>query len=59
MLQLPANWVILDGRESLDDHGITQYEWTLLQGAPSVDMKVQKGLGMSQVTYWLVMVLPL
>ncbi|XP_053148169.1 low-density lipoprotein receptor-related protein 11 isoform X2 [Hemicordylus capensis] len=40
MLQLPTNWVILDGRESLDDHGIIQYEWTLLQGAPSVDMKV-------------------
>ncbi|XP_061480089.1 low-density lipoprotein receptor-related protein 11 isoform X1 [Rhineura floridana] len=40
MLQLPVNWVILDGRESIDDHGIIQYEWTLLQGAPSVDMKV-------------------
>ncbi|XP_066467388.1 low-density lipoprotein receptor-related protein 11 [Tiliqua scincoides] len=40
MLQLPVDWVILDGRESSDDHGIIQYEWTLLQGAPSVDMKV-------------------
>lgn len=40
MLQLPVDWVILDGRESLDDHGIIQYEWALLQGAPSVDMKV-------------------
>uniref|UniRef100_A0A670IV82 Low-density lipoprotein receptor-related protein 11 n=1 Tax=Podarcis muralis TaxID=64176 RepID=A0A670IV82_PODMU len=40
MLQLPVNWVILDGRESRDDHGIIQYEWRLLQGAPSVDMKV-------------------
>ncbi|CAI5770270.1 low-density lipoprotein receptor-related protein 11 isoform X1 [Podarcis lilfordi] len=40
MLQLPINWVILDGRESRDDHGIIQYEWRLLQGAPSVDMKV-------------------
>lgn len=40
MLQLPVNWVILDGRESRDDHGIIQYEWRLLQGAPSVDMEV-------------------
>uniref|UniRef100_A0A803TXZ3 Low-density lipoprotein receptor-related protein 11 n=1 Tax=Anolis carolinensis TaxID=28377 RepID=A0A803TXZ3_ANOCA len=32
--------VILDGRESMDDHGIIQYEWTLLQGASSFDMKV-------------------
>ncbi|XP_042298355.1 low-density lipoprotein receptor-related protein 11 isoform X2 [Sceloporus undulatus] len=40
MLQLPVDWVILDGRESMDDHGIIQYEWTLLQGPPSFDMKV-------------------
>ncbi|KAH0622379.1 hypothetical protein JD844_024637 [Phrynosoma platyrhinos] len=40
ILQLPVDWVILDGRESMDDHGIIQYEWTLLQGAPSFDMKV-------------------
>uniref|UniRef100_A0A8D0GMN3 Low-density lipoprotein receptor-related protein 11 n=1 Tax=Sphenodon punctatus TaxID=8508 RepID=A0A8D0GMN3_SPHPU len=40
VLQSPVDWVILDGRESLDDHGIVQYEWTLLQGASSVDMKV-------------------
>ncbi|XP_060096750.1 low-density lipoprotein receptor-related protein 11 isoform X3 [Heteronotia binoei] len=39
VLQLPVDWVILDGRESFDDHGIIQYEWTLLQGAPSVAMK--------------------
>ncbi|KAL8186081.1 UNVERIFIED_CONTAM: hypothetical protein K2H54_063030 [Gekko kuhli] len=39
LLQLPVDWVILDGRESVDDHGIIQYEWTLLQGAPSVAMK--------------------
>uniref|UniRef100_A0A8D2LW68 LDL receptor related protein 11 n=1 Tax=Varanus komodoensis TaxID=61221 RepID=A0A8D2LW68_VARKO len=40
ILQLPVDWVILDGRESIDDHGIIQYDWTMLQGAPSVDMKV-------------------
>ncbi|XP_048344828.1 low-density lipoprotein receptor-related protein 11 [Sphaerodactylus townsendi] len=39
MLQLPVDWVILDGRESFDDHGIIQYEWSLLQGSPSVAMK--------------------
>nr|XP_056709083.1 LOW QUALITY PROTEIN: low-density lipoprotein receptor-related protein 11 [Euleptes europaea] len=39
VLQLPVDWVILDGRESFDDHGIIQYEWTLLQGAPSVAMQ--------------------
>ncbi|XP_070808037.1 low-density lipoprotein receptor-related protein 11 [Pituophis catenifer annectens] len=40
ILQLPVDWVILDGRESVDDHGIIRYEWTLLQGASSVDMQV-------------------
>ncbi|TFK07961.1 protein quaking [Platysternon megacephalum] len=40
VLQSPVDWVILDGRESLDDHGIIQYEWTLLQGDSSVDIKV-------------------
>ncbi|XP_058025731.1 low-density lipoprotein receptor-related protein 11 isoform X2 [Ahaetulla prasina] len=40
ILQLPVDWVILDGRESVDDHGIIRYEWTLLQGVSSVDMQV-------------------
>lgn len=40
VLRLPTDGVILDGRESTDDHAIVQYEWTLLQGDPSVDMKV-------------------
>ncbi|XP_033873782.1 low-density lipoprotein receptor-related protein 11-like [Acipenser ruthenus] len=39
VLQLPTDWVLLDGRDSLDDQAITRYEWTLLQGDPSVDMK--------------------
>ncbi|CAI9573073.1 unnamed protein product [Staurois parvus] len=38
--QLPVDWVILDGRESTDDHAIVRYEWTLLRGDPLVDMKV-------------------
>ncbi|KFO22089.1 Low-density lipoprotein receptor-related protein 11 [Fukomys damarensis] len=40
VLHLPTDEVILDGRESSDDHAIIQYEWTLLQGDPSVNMKV-------------------
>ncbi|XP_008052188.2 low-density lipoprotein receptor-related protein 11, partial [Carlito syrichta] len=40
VLHLPTDGVILDGRESTDDHAIIQYEWALLQGDPSVDMKV-------------------
>ncbi|XP_014651146.1 PREDICTED: low-density lipoprotein receptor-related protein 11, partial [Ceratotherium simum simum] len=40
VLHLPADGVILDGRESTDDHAIIQYEWTLLQGDPSMDLKV-------------------
>lgn len=40
VLRLPADEVTLDGRESTDDHAIVRYEWELLQGDPSVDMKV-------------------
>ncbi|XP_004404124.1 PREDICTED: low-density lipoprotein receptor-related protein 11 [Odobenus rosmarus divergens] len=40
VLHLPTDGVVLDGRESTDDHAIVRYEWTLLQGDPSVDMKV-------------------
>lgn len=40
VLHLPTDGVILDGRESTDDHAIVLYEWTLQQGDPSVDMKV-------------------
>ncbi|XP_012590521.1 PREDICTED: low-density lipoprotein receptor-related protein 11 [Condylura cristata] len=42
VLHLPTNEVILDGRGSTDDHAIVRYEWTLLQGDPSVDMKVPR-----------------
>ncbi|KAM4866031.1 low-density lipoprotein receptor-related protein 11 [Thomomys bottae] len=40
ILHLPTDGVILDGRESTDDHAIVKYEWVLLQGDSSVDMKV-------------------
>ena len=40
VLHLPTDGVILDAQESTDDHAIVQYEWTLLQGDPTVDMKV-------------------
>lgn len=40
VLHLPTDGVNLDGQESTDDHAIIQYEWTLLQGDPTVDMKV-------------------
>ncbi|XP_054992075.1 low-density lipoprotein receptor-related protein 11 [Sorex araneus] len=45
VLHLPTDGVILDGRESSDDHGIIRYTWTLLQGDMSADMKVpQSGI---------------
>ncbi|NWI01227.1 LRP11 protein, partial [Tichodroma muraria] len=40
VLQSPVDWVLLDGRESSDDHGIVHYEWTRLQGDSSVEMQV-------------------
>ncbi|XP_077005345.1 low-density lipoprotein receptor-related protein 11 isoform X2 [Tamandua tetradactyla] len=44
-LHLPTDGLVLDGRTSSDDHAIVQYEWTLLQGDPSVDMEVpQSGM---------------
>uniref|UniRef100_A0A8C5PXR2 Low-density lipoprotein receptor-related protein 11 n=1 Tax=Leptobrachium leishanense TaxID=445787 RepID=A0A8C5PXR2_9ANUR len=42
ILQLPVDWVVLDGRESTDDHAIVRYDWALLQGDPLVDMKVSQ-----------------
>ncbi|MBN3315782.1 LRP11 protein, partial [Atractosteus spatula] len=40
VIQLPTDWAVLDGRDSVDDHRITHYEWTLLQGDPSGNTKV-------------------
>ncbi|XP_006872132.1 PREDICTED: low-density lipoprotein receptor-related protein 11 [Chrysochloris asiatica] len=50
VVHLPTDGVTLDGRESTDDHAIIQYEWTLLQGDPSVDMKVPRS-GMLKLSY--------
>ncbi|XP_072534695.1 low-density lipoprotein receptor-related protein 11 [Salminus brasiliensis] len=40
VVQLPTDWAILDGRDSIDDHGIMRYEWSLVKGDRSVIMKV-------------------
>ncbi|KAM8847299.1 low-density lipoprotein receptor-related protein 11 [Synchiropus picturatus] len=39
VIQLPTDWAVLDGRESVDDHGITRYEWMLLKGDSAISMK--------------------
>ena len=49
VIQLPTDWAVLDGRDSLDDYGVSRYEWTLVQGEPSVSMKV--GGGVSEWVY--------
>ncbi|XP_053141514.1 kunitz-type protease inhibitor 1 [Hemicordylus capensis] len=38
----PGEAVTLRGTESSDDHGIVNYEWTLLQGDSSVEMKKEE-----------------
>lgn len=40
VVQLPTDWAVLDGRDSVDDHGVARYEWALVKGNPSVAMKV-------------------
>lgn len=40
MIQLPTDWAVLDGRDSVDDHGINNYEWTLVRGDTAINMKV-------------------
>lgn len=40
VIQLPTDWAVLDGRDSLDDHGISRYEWTLIKGDTAIGMKV-------------------
>lgn len=39
-IQLPTDWAVLDGRDSVDDHGISRYEWTLVRGDTAINMKV-------------------
>ncbi|XP_041660709.1 low-density lipoprotein receptor-related protein 11 [Cheilinus undulatus] len=39
VIQLPTDWAVLDGRDSVDDHGISHYEWTLIRGDTAINMK--------------------
>lgn len=39
VIQLPTDWAVLDGRDSVDDHGISRYEWTLIKGDTAINMK--------------------
>lgn len=40
VIQLPTDWAVLDGRDSVDDHGIRRYEWSLIKGDTAINMKV-------------------
>lgn len=40
VIQLPTDWAVLDGRDSVDDHGISHYEWALIKGDTAIGMKV-------------------
>ncbi|XP_035650259.1 low-density lipoprotein receptor-related protein 11-like [Oncorhynchus keta] len=45
VIQLPTDCAVLDGRDSVADHGVTRYEWALVKGEPAINMKVtQPGL---------------
>ncbi|XP_044024277.1 low-density lipoprotein receptor-related protein 11 [Siniperca chuatsi] len=39
VIQLPTDWAVLDGRDSVDDHAISHYEWTLVRGDTAINMK--------------------
>ncbi|KAM3603379.1 uncharacterized protein V6R79_021118 [Siganus canaliculatus] len=39
VIQLPTDWAVLDGRDSVDDKGIDHYEWTLIRGDTAINMK--------------------
>lgn len=47
VVQLPTDWVVLDGRDSTDDHDIIHYDWALVKGDPSVKMKVNLSLSLN------------
>uniref|UniRef100_A0A3P8YT72 Low-density lipoprotein receptor-related protein 11 n=1 Tax=Esox lucius TaxID=8010 RepID=A0A3P8YT72_ESOLU len=40
VIQLPTDWAVLDGRDSVDDQGVTRYKWALVKGDPAINMKV-------------------
>ncbi|XP_028295030.1 low-density lipoprotein receptor-related protein 11 [Gouania willdenowi] len=39
VIQLPTDWAVLDGRDSVDDQGINHFEWTLVKGDTAISMK--------------------
>ncbi|XP_008277256.1 low-density lipoprotein receptor-related protein 11 [Stegastes partitus] len=39
VIQLPTDWAVLDGRDSVDDHEVSRYEWTLVKGDTAINMK--------------------
>ncbi|XP_019964655.2 low-density lipoprotein receptor-related protein 11 isoform X2 [Paralichthys olivaceus] len=39
VIQLPTDWAVLDGRDSVDDRRISHYEWTLVKGDTAINMK--------------------
>ncbi|KAM6906699.1 low-density lipoprotein receptor-related protein 11 [Lycodopsis pacificus] len=39
VIQLPTDWAVLDGRDSVDDRAIDHYEWTLVKGDTAINMK--------------------
>lgn len=41
VIQLPTDWAVLDGRDSMDDRGISHYEWSLVRGDTAISMKVR------------------
>ena len=45
VILLPTDWAVLDGRDSVDDHDIRSYEWTLVRGDPDINMKVRRSWG--------------
>lgn len=47
VIQLPTDWAVLDGRDSVDDHGISRYEWTLVRGDTAINMKVGVNITLS------------
>nr|XP_057912863.1 low-density lipoprotein receptor-related protein 11 isoform X2 [Doryrhamphus excisus] len=39
VIQLPTDWAVLDGRDSVDDQSISRYDWTLVKGDADITMK--------------------
>ncbi|KAM6954390.1 low-density lipoprotein receptor-related protein 11 [Aplochiton taeniatus] len=40
VIRLPTDWAVLDGRDSVDDHRVSRFEWDLVKGESAVNMKV-------------------